>query len=426
MELIFLVGKCIFGEGGVVITGIDMRKSICCLMLCALTAAIGLAAAPQAPAAPHNRVIGVVTAADEASASLKVKSDAGELYTISVIATTKLLRLAPGETQLSKAQPIQFTDISVGDRVLAAGPLNDAEKTLEALRVIDMSQADLAKKHQQEQADWQRRSVAGTATAKEEQTGTLTLRLPSMAGAGELVKVAVSNRTIFKRYIPDSVKYADAKPSTLAEIGTGDQVRVLGNKDDAGTVQAEQVLSGSFVTLAATVVSVDAAAGLVQAKNMQNGKPLTIKITADSNLRRLPQMAGGAPGGGPGGAWAGGGGQRPAGAEAGGPQAASQTAPGGGAQGGASAGGQRRGGDFSRLMEFMPKIAVDGLKTGETIVVASSKSAKPDEVTAVTLLAGADFLVTMAQARSAQGRRPGANGPSMGMDLDVMSMVPAQ
>src|SRR5271157_905306 len=73
MELIFLVGKCIFGEGGVVITGIDMRKSICCLMLCALTAAIGLAAAPQAPAAPHNRVIGVVTAADEASASLKVK-----------------------------------------------------------------------------------------------------------------------------------------------------------------------------------------------------------------------------------------------------------------------------------------------------------------------------------------------------------------
>src|SRR5208337_1434547 len=142
------------------------------------------------------------------------------------------------------------------------------------------------------------------------------------------------------------------------------------------------------------------------AKNMQNGKPLTIKITADSNLRRLPQMAGGAPGGGPGGAWAGGGGQRPAGAEAGGPQAASQTAPGGGAQGGASAGGQRRGGDFSRLMEFMPKIAVDGLKTGETIVVASSKSAKPDEVTAVTLLAVADYLVTMAQARAAQGGRP--------------------
>jgi hypothetical protein len=396
-----------------------MRKSFRLLLLCALTAALGLAGAAQTPAAaPRNRIIGVVSAADEASSSLTVKLDAGEVYKVSMVATTKLLRLAPGETQLSKAQPIQFNDISVGDRVLAQGPLNDAEKTIEALRVIDMSQADLAKKHQQEQADWQHRSVAGTAAVKDEPNGMLTLRLPAMMADGELVKVAVSNRTVYKRYSPDSVKYADAKPSTLAEIGTGDQVRVLGNKDDAGTVQAEQVVSGSFITLAATVVSVDAAAGLVQAKNMQNGKPLTIKITADSNLRRVPPMGGGAAGGGQ---------QRPAGAASGAPPAVAQAGPGNGAQGGAPGGGQRRGGDFSRLMEFMPKIAVDGLKTGETIVVASSKGGKPDEVTAVTLLAGADFLVTMAQARGAQGGRPGAaNGPSMGMNLDVMSMVPAQ
>lgn len=402
-----------------------MSKSFRLLLLCALTTALGLAGAAQTPAAPRNRVIGVVTAADQDSATLSVKSDAGEAYKVSVAGTTKLLRVAPGQT-MADAQPIQFTDISVGDRVIAYGALNDAQKTIEALRVIDMSQADLAKKHQQEQADWQHRSVAGTATTKDEQNGALTLRLPSMMADGELVKVAVSNKTVFKRYIPDSVKYADAKPSTLAEIGTGDQVRVLGNKDDAGTVQAEQVVSGAFVTLAATVVSVDAAAGLVQAKNMQNGKPLTIKVTADSNLRRLPQMAGGQGGAWTGGA-GGGGGQRPAGAAPGGPQAAAQAGPGNGAQGGAPGGGQRRGGDFSRFMEFMPKIAVDGLKTGETIVVASSKSGKPDEVTAVTLLAGADFLVTMAQARSAQGGRQGAaSGPSMGMNLDVMSMVPAQ
>ncbi len=392
-------------------------------MLCALTAALGVVAAPQAPA-PRNRVIGVVTATDQDSATLTVKSDAGETYKVSVVAAAKLLRVVPGQT-MADAQPIQFTDISVGDRVLAQGPLKDADKTVEALRVIDMSQADLAKKHQQEQADWQHRGVAGTATAKDEQTSTLTLRLPSMMGTGDLVKVVVSNKTIFKRYIQDSVKYADAKPSTLAEIGIGDQVRVLGNKDDAGTVQAEQVVSGAFVTLAATVVSVDSAAGFVQAKNMQNGKPLRIKITSDSNLRRMPQMAGGAAGGGQGGAWNGGagGGQRPAGAATGGTQATAQAGPAGGAAGG----GQRRGGDFSRLLEFMPKIAVDALKPGETIVVASSKGSAPDEVTALTLLAGADFLVNMAQMRAVQGQRAGAaSGPSMNMNLDVMSMVPAQ
>jgi len=399
-----------------------MRKSIRLLMLCALTALVGLAAAPQAPA-PRNRVIGVVTATDQDSATLTVKSDAGETYKVSVVATAKLLRVAPGET-MADAQPIQFTDISVGDRVLAQGPLKDPEKTIEALRVIDMSQADLAKKHQQEQADWQHRGVAGTATAKDEPTSTLTLRLPSMTGAGDLVKVAVSNKTVFKRYIQDSVKYADAKPSTLAEIGIGDQVRVLGNKDDAGTVQAEQIVSGAFVTLAATVVSVDAAAGFVQAKNMQNGKPLRIKITPDSNLRRMSQMAGGMPGATPGGgqaAWAGGGAQRPAGAGQGGAQASAQAGPAG------APGGQRRGGDFSRIMDFMPKIAVDALKPGETIVVGSSKGSAPDEVTALTLLAGADFLVNMAQMRAVQGQRAGAaSGPSMNMNFDVMSMVPPQ
>ncbi len=418
---------CIIGQGRVVYTGSQMRKSIHLLMLCALTAALGLAEAPQAPA-PRNRVIGVVTATDQDSSTLTVKSDAGETYKVSVAAAAKLLRVAPGQT-IADAQPIQFTDISVGDRVLAQGPLKDPDKTVEAVRVIDMSQADLAKKHQQEQADWQHRSVAGTATVKDEPTSTLTLRLPSMTGAGDSVKVVVSNKTTFKRYVQDSVKYADAKPSTLAEIGVGDQVRVLGNKDDAGAVQAEQIVSGAFVTLAATVVSVDAAGGFVQAKNMQNGKPLRIKITPDSNVRRMPQMAGGPPGATPGGgqgAWAGGGAQRPAGAGQGGAQASAQAGA-GGAPPGAAPGGQRRGGDLSRFMDFMPKIAVDALKPGETIVVASSKGSSPDEVTALTLLAGADFLVNMAQMRAAQGQRAGAaNGPSMNMNLDVMSMVPAQ
>jgi hypothetical protein len=78
-------------------------------------------------------------------------------------------------------------------------------------------------------------------------------------------------------------------------------------------------------------------------------------------------------------------------------------------------------------MEFMPKVGVDSVKAGETIVVASSKSANPGEVTAITVLAGADGLVAMAQRRAAQnGRSAASNGPSMGMNLDVMSMVPMQ
>jgi hypothetical protein len=414
-----------------------MKKYVKVLLFLMAVALVGNAVSAQTPAAPRNRVIGVVSAVDSAANLLSLKTDAGEVYAISVSPEAKMLRLAPGERDLSKAQAIQFADIAVGDRVLAQGPVKDAEKTLVAVRIIDMSQADIAKKNLQEHADWGKRGTAGVVTLKDEAAGQITLRLPSMAGDGEIVKVTVTPKTILKRYAPDSVKYADAKTSTLAEIEKGDQIRVLGNKDEAsGAIQAELVVGGSFVNVAATVISVDAAAGIIQAKNIESGKPVTIKITAETNLRRMPQM-----GGMPGGMAGAGGGQRPAAraagqtpaaqgggtARAGAEQAAPGAAQSGGPGGAASSSGSRRGGDFSHFMELMPKVGVDTLKPGETIVAASSKSANPGEVTAITVLAGADFLVAMAQQRASQNGRSGAsNGPSMGMNLDVMSMVPMQ
>jgi hypothetical protein len=400
-----------------------MRNCLSSLLSCALLLLAVQALPAQAPAQPRNRVVGAVTAIDAASASLTVKTDAGEVYTVSLAADTKLLRTEPGAKTLQNAQTIEFRDVALGDRVLATGVIQGAEKRVLAVRVIDMSEGDLAKKHQAEAQDWQKRGVAGVVTAKDPATGELTLKLPSLMGDGELVKVAVTETTLVKRYAPDSVKYADAKKSSLAEIAAGDQVRALGNKDEAsGTVKAEQLVGGTFVTLAATVVSVDAASGVVHAKNMGNGKPLDIKVTADSNVRRMPQMGGAAGGAGGAAGQRAGGGWGGAGAAA---QGGSQRA---GGWGGAGAAGGARRGDFSRFIEVMPKIGLDALKTGETIVVASSKGGKSDQVTAITLLAGADSLVAMAQMRGQQGSRGGmSSGPSMGgMDLDVMSMMPGQ
>jgi hypothetical protein len=384
-----------------------------------------LPALAQAPA--RTKLIGAVTAADAGANTLTLKTDAGEQIKVSVAPTAKLLRLDPKELDRTKTQTIQFSDVAVGDRVRARSveAINEIDKSMKALEIIDMSGVDLAKQHQQEQQDWQKRGVAGVLTAKDEQAGTMTVKLPAMMGQGELVKVLVTPKTVLKRYAPDSVKYADAKPSTLVELSPGDQVRALGNRDEAaGTVQAEQIVSGAFTTIAAAVLSVDAAAGVVRAKNLDTGKPVNIKITAESNLRRMPQMGqGGGFGGGMGGAQGGGGasgGQRPAGGPG--------WTPGGAAGGpGGGPGGQRRGGDLTRYVDFMPKIGVDAVKSGETIVVLSSKSGKADEMTAIIMLAGADSLVAIAQQRAAQSGRSGmAGGPSLGMNLDVMSMVPAQ
>ena len=79
------------------------------------------------------------------------------------------------------------------------------------------------------------------------------------------------------------------------------------------------------------------------------------------------------------------------------------------------------------MMERMPAIALKDIKTGETVVVASTRGADPNRLTAVTLLAGADALLAMNQAAAARsrGQEPAAGGQSMGnWNLDEMSMIP--
>ena len=64
-------------------------------------------------------------------------------------------------------------------------------------------------------------------------------------GAGQTVNVVTTPQTTFRRYAPDSVKFSDAKPSSMSELKAGDQARVLGDKT-GDAVTAEVVVSGSF------------------------------------------------------------------------------------------------------------------------------------------------------------------------------------
>ena len=126
-------------------------------------------------------------------------------------------------------------------------------------------------------------------------------RGPDRDSAGE-------DKTDCHRYSPDSASRADATPSCLAEVKAGDQVKVLGNQDPDGSVAAEIVYSGAFRQIAATIVSIDAAKGELEVKDLATKKPLSIRITPDTTMKKLPpevaQMLarryhGGGRGGGP-------------------------------------------------------------------------------------------------------------------------------
>ena len=103
--------------------------------------------------------------------------------------------------------------------------------------------------------------------------------------------VTVTETTTFKRYAPDSVKFAEARNSKLAEIGVGDQVRARGVKSEDGLkVTAEDVVFGTFVTKAGTITAVNAETREITVKDLANNKPLVIRVTADSQIKKMPDM----------------------------------------------------------------------------------------------------------------------------------------
>lgn len=352
---------------------------------------LGCSLLAQTPA-PRS-VMGTVTAFEAAAAEIAVQPDTGASVTVKVSGSTITKRVAPGQTDLSKAESINVTDLAVGDRVL----VTLAPDSTEARRIIVIPASDLAKRDAADRADWQRRGVSGVVTAVS--GNEIAVEARALGGATKYTVTAGPNTT-FRKYAPDSVKFADAKPSTAAEISVGDQLRARGEKSSDGLkVTAGEIVFGTFLSRAGTIAAINPAAGEVTVKDLSNNKPVIVKMTADSQIKRMPDMAAmqGMMGGGRGG-------PPPAGA-------ASAAGRGPATPGGVGPGGQpaaRAGGDIAQMLERLPPVKIEDLKTGEVIVVSAIRGAKPDQITAITFLANAETLVQLAMA----ARGVGANGPA--------------
>jgi hypothetical protein len=336
-----------------------------------------------------GKAIGVIKTIS--GSAITLSPDSGPDVTVAVQTGTQILRIAPGEKTLSNATPIQLQDLQIGDRIRVTGKLSDDSHSLVAAKIIAIKHSDLEARHQQDLQDWQKRGVDGVAQAVDVAARTITISVRSK----EIV-VHSQATSVIRRYPPDSVKFDDAKVSTLAEIHPGDQVRARGDRSaDGNELAAEEIVSGSFRNVAGTINSVDAAAFTLSVHDLLSKKTLVIKITADSQLRQLsPEMAqriamrlrGAAAAGVPGAAQSNGQTPRPAGA------------PGGMAQNGA---GGRPGGapDFQQMLSRIPAISLADLHKGDAVVLVSTEGAA-GEGTVITLLSGVEPILQAAPGAS--------------------------
>jgi hypothetical protein len=346
-----------------------------------------LLAAPLLRAQAPSRFLGTITSVS--GDTLTVKTDAGEVRQVEVPSSAVLKRIAPGQRDLSTAETIQFSDLSNGDRVLVKLDPDAPTGTPQALQVVAVKQSDVALKQQKDREDWQRRGVGGLVKSVDAPTGVIVLT--SGAGAtAKTITVHTTKATMLKRYAAASVSYDAALPAPIDAIHSGDQLRARGAKNADGTeIAAEEVISGSFRNISGTVTSVDTASSTLQVKDLATKKQVTIHITPDAQMRRLPDTMAHMLAARLKGATSG------SGASSGGVQAGGQPQRNGGGQGGsgqwAGQGGGAGGGDPQQMLNRAPAIQLADLKKGEAVMLVSTDGAA--DLTAITLLAGIEPLL---------------------------------
>jgi hypothetical protein len=359
---------------------------------------------------PLTQKVGAVKSINGNALVLTV--DGGADVSVTVASNAKIVQVAPGEKDLKSATPIALTDLQVGDRVLVRGRASDDAKTMMAVGVIAMKRTDLEAKKAQDRDDWQKRGIGGLVSAVDSATGTITISTGSGAAA-KTVAIHTAKNTVLRRYAPDSVQFDDAQPAPLNQIESGDQVRARGTKSaDGSEFAADEIVSGTFRNLAGIITAIDASAQTISLTDLISKKPVVVKITAQSQLRKIPaQMAqmiafrlkgGGAGAGASGGGSAGAGGaasQSGAGAAGGGSPNGGQRQGGAGASGNGAGGGGR--GDFQQIVNRLPASTLADFQKGDAVMVVSTQGTDAGGVTAITMLGGVEAILAAAPAGNA-------------------------
>jgi hypothetical protein len=341
-------------------------------------------------------------------------TDAKSDVTVQVQAATKFVRIAPGQTTLKDATPIQLADLQPGDRILIRGTLADDGKSVMAASVIAMKKTDIADLQTHEREEWLKHGTGGLVSSVDAANNTINVSLPSV-GEKKNVAIHLSRDTVLRRYAPDSIRFDDAKPAPLDQIKTGDQLRARGTRSaDGAELTADEIVSGTFRNIAGTISTIDASAGTLTVQDLVSKKAITLKVTADSQLRKLPapmaqriatRLKGTTPDAQatPGASEAAaptanataGQSGRPAGPPTGAQGTGAQGTGAQGASGGPGTGRPGGGGtgDLQQMISRMPVASLADLEKGDALMIVATEGSPSSPSTVITLLGGVEPIL---------------------------------
>lgn len=357
-------------------------------VLAAQTAAAGTAQSGAQTAAPRQSgTVKAVTPSD-----LVLTNAAGQDFAVNLPPSAKVLLVDPVTRDVKNAQPGSIGDIAAGDKAIVSGTAGDAGQTLNATRILLLKSGAIAAMHEQEQAAWAR-SLGGIVKAKDAASGALTV-----ANGARTYTINTTPQTVVRRYAAGSVRFEDAVKSNVDAVQPGDQVQARGQRSpDGATVTADEIVTGSFSNFSGTLSGIDASAGTVTLKDLATKRQVTVLVTPQTNVRKLPAGFGAGMAARGGAGTAAGAQGRPAGSGEGtGAGNSAQGSPAAGAREGAAAGGRRP--DLSRILNRLPTETLGELKQGDAVMIVASNAAGGGQPTAITLLSGVEQILASSPA----------------------------
>src|SRR5438477_6354240 len=252
-------------------------------LLCAAGAAELLAQPQTAPGIA--RVLGTIQ--NISGKTLTIISDSGVSSTADMEDDTKILQIEPGKTDLKDATQLSFAELQTGDRVLVRGTLAEDGKTLRAASVVAIKKSAIASKQAKERAEWQR-GVGGLVKSVDPAAQTISITTNGLF-ANKEVLVHLTPDSILRRYASDSTLFDAAKIAPFSEIHSADQLRARGTRTgDGKEFDAVEIVSGTFRSIAGAVLSTEAATGTLVVQDLASKSAVTLKITGQSQMRKLP------------------------------------------------------------------------------------------------------------------------------------------
>lgn len=325
---------------------------------------------------PVSRYAGAIKSVN--GNTIVLASDAGSEITIVVPQGARIIAVAPGQKDLQSAQAMQLTDLYPGDRILVRGVAQADGKTVLANSVLAMKKSDVINKQARDREDWQKNGIGGLVRAVDPATVTASVMTP--AGPKDVV-IQIGKSTVVRRYAPDSVQFDQAVVSSLDQIKPGDQLRARGMRGPAdGEFSASEIVTGSFRNVAGTISAIDPAAGSIRVEDLATKQSLEIKITPESQMRKLSLPLA----------------QRIAARLKGNSSEDPSSLGGGGAGRANGRDGQEHGGapDLQQMIARMPPSTLVDFQKGDAVMIVATQGTRDTLATAIILLGGVEPMLS--------------------------------